>query len=369
MSKEKEEQLAAISEAIDVELEDETLQPETNEDPEPEPETTEEEASGEETAAESPEGDEPDGSGVSEDGGEEGGEGAPESTAEGEPETPAEPDPAGPADAAAEAVGGDPKPSDEFGELPKDAKEETRQRFETMKARFDEVAGERDTYKEQNEQWMGTVQATGTNPEQLNAAFQYLTAVNSGDVAGLERAYEFLQAEAAVIGKMLGKEGPGYDPLEEHPDLKKRVDDLEIERADALQIAEARAVTNTTAQAQKSAASTQQQQQDAQGAQDQGLRDLATLGNELRKDPDWGLKEAGLKQYIANMVRSGVSPDQWGGMAKLHYQSMTVVAPPPPRPDTTPNSVRPSGPGEGRPGVNKEPGSALEAVTEALGIA
>lgn len=258
------------------------------------------------------------------------------------------------------------KPSDEFGELPKDAKEETKQRFDSMKARFDEVSEERDKLKEQTTQWVETVQSTGTNPEQFGQALEYLKAVNAGDVQGLEKAYEFLQNELAVLGKALGRSGGGYDPLDEHEDLRERVENGYIDREDALQIASARALTNTTQQAQAAA----QQQQTTDSAKTQGYADLSKLGAELRaKDAsDYQLKSEALGGYVQRLVREGVPPEQWAMLAKSFYESIPAPAAQPPTPDPRPNTLRPSGAGESGRGVEKEPGSMLEAVKMGLNM-
>jgi hypothetical protein len=58
--------------------------------------------------------------------------------------------------------------------------------------------------------------------------------MKSGDYEG---ALKIIENTRAGILKALGREGPGVDLLAEHPDLKARVDNQEISRADALELA------------------------------------------------------------------------------------------------------------------------------------
>lgn len=279
-----------------------------------------------------------------------------------EPETTEEPakDPA-----AAALEGGEKRPSDEFGDLPKDAKEETRQRFETMKTRFDEVSKERDTAVEQNTAWMESVRATGTNPEQLGAMFDYLTYVNAGTTEGLEKAHEILTQEAATIGKMLGKPAPGYSPLDDHEDLKARVEDGYLTEDDAMEIAAARARTR----AREAQDQQQSQQRQATDTHKKMMSEMSKLGAKLKaSDPLFEQKMPIVQKYIGKLTERGVDESQWPSLVEVFYESIEIPDSLPPRPTPRPQSVPAGATGEGRGGVTKEPGSVLEAIDMALDL-
>lgn len=259
------------------------------------------------------------------------------------------------------------RPSDEFGELPKDAKAETRERFETMKTKYDGLSQERDNYRDQASKWVETVQSTGATPDQFGMALGYLKAVNAGTPEGLNEAYEMMLGELQTIAKALGKDIPGIvDPLEDFPDLKARVDDDEatnpLTREDALQIAQSRRVATMRQEAQ-----TQTQQSQAQtNAVNAGLTAVKAFGEGKRvSDPLFAQKTAAIKPLVERVV-ANLPPDQWLGAVQELYANANVAAPPhaPTQANDPPlnTPLRPTsvpGPGGNH---DKTPGSAYEAV-------
>jgi len=288
-----------------------------------------------------------------------------------EPETAAKPDEdeaaektEEPSDAEKALAEGSKKPSDEFGELDKDAPEKTRERFNSLKERFDEVSAETEKLRQQNSEWVETIQSTKTTPEQFGRTLQYLEAVNSADPVKLEQAYQMMMEEAQALGKMLGKEAPGYDPLSEYEDLKKKVDDGYLDREDALEIAKGRAGQRVHHASQQ----TQQQREQVATTQQQAMGELSALGAELRaQDPEFVAKQGELQGFIKDMVDSGVAPSEWAKMTRAFYKRIpSPSAAPAPQRKPAPNSLRPGGASESSSGLKKEPGSALEALDMAL---
>lgn len=261
----------------------------------------------------------------------------------------------------------DAKPSDQFGELPKDVKAETRERFNTMKTAYDELSAKHEAAVERSTQWEKTVESTGASPEQFGTMLGYLKAVNGGDRAGLERAYDMLSEEVKVIAQALGKPMPGiFDPLElaENADLKKRVDAEDLERADALELAQARAAKKID----NAATQTRTQADDEQRIVDTALSDIRTFGAERKaNDPAYQAKMQAIKPAV-DVIIASLPPSKWVEAIKDLYQRTAVTAAPKPRITTpVPDPLRPSGNPVGAGGVNKTPGSALEAMEMALG--
>lgn len=269
-------------------------------------------------------------------------------------------------DPAVEVPGQPKRPSDEFGELEKDVPVKTRERFEALRTGYDKLAGERDSAVEQANKWVETVQSTGASPDQFGMTLQYLQNVNSGTPEGLATAYDMMLVELTVLAKALGREVPGIvDPLAEHKDLLDRVEDETLDRASALEIAQARA-TSRLAQATRTA---QTQTNDAKAASDAGLQAVTDFGTRMRaSDPAYMQKAAAITPIIERIIGS-LPPDQWVGAIEEAYNAVAhITASPPPVADpvvTTPKPLRPtSTPGSGD--VVKQPGSALEAVNAAL---
>lgn len=283
---------------------------------------------------------------------------------EGEPDdAAAKPDPAAtkPDDAPADDAA--PKrPSDEFGELPKDAKADTRERFEKLKTSYDAMAVERDEARQVAQQWQEMIASTGATAEQFGSSLQYLSLVNAGTPEGLQQAYDLLSGELASLGKLIGREVPGaYDPLDEFPDLKQRVGDHLIDRADALEIAQAK---KTLALSEANTRRTTQQSDDQADLQAR-LSEVQSFGEQMRaSDPLANAKLQAIapivKRVVANLPRG-----EWMGAIREAYAAAVVAPPvqdaPPAVPGTTLRNT--STPGAG---ASKSPGSALEAMEAAL---
>lgn len=256
------------------------------------------------------------------------------------------------------------KPSDEFGELPENTPKRTQERFQSLKGKYDELDSQLKVAQEQNEEWAGHLQRVGANGEQLGLVFEYLGAVNSNTPEGLEKAYQFMQNELAVLGRALGKEAPGFDPMAEHADLQQEYERGEITKERAAEIIQARQAANLQQQNQ----SMQTQQQEAEAKKRAGLDGLSKLHVELAADAQWEMKKELLTPLVKGIV-STADPSQWADLVREAYQKIPDMAPPKPKLAPAPNPVRPTGPtaGEGG-GVTKEPGNIYEALDMSLGI-
>ena len=256
------------------------------------------------------------------------------------------------------------KPSDEFGTLEKDTPQKTRERFETIKKKYDDLVAERDAVKAESQQWVEAITGTGTNAEQFQMALGYLSAVNSGTQEGLEKAYGIMQQELEVLGKALGKSAPGiYDRLSDHPDLKERVDSGMLDESDANEIIQARASKRWS----ESQTQRQQQETQKQTEVDSAMSQVKALGAQLQAtDPLFASKMPFMTPIIEAAIASGAPPAQWASMIKIAYDKLpapTVETPPKP---IVPNPIRPTGANLGGNGLQKEPQSELEAMDMAL---
>ena len=264
------------------------------------------------------------------------------------------------AEGAQEPEGG--KPSDEFGELAKDTKADTRERFEKLKAGYDELHAKAQQYEAAHKrmaEWEEIITESTARPEQLNEALHLIRAINSNDPGVLEKAYGALEQELAAIGKRIGREAPGYDPLAEHQDLREAVEVGDMTRKHAAEVAKARALA---AQHQAAAQQHQQQatsQQQAQHAQQAALAEVNELNARLKAEDPAGFAHR-VKAIDYAEIRKH-PPHLWAAKIEAAYWR---AAPPAPKVPAAPSPLRPSAAG-GR-AMTSKPTSALEAVEAAL---
>jgi hypothetical protein len=258
------------------------------------------------------------------------------------------------------------KPSDEFGTLEDSVPEKTRERFEAIKSKYDAIAQERDSVKAEADKWVEAVTSTGTNPEQFGMALTWLKKVNSRDPKELEDAYQIMLNEVQVLGKTLGKPLPGvYDPLDDYPDLKGKVDDGLMDDAAAQEVAQARAMRKLS----ESSRETEQQSAQEKQIYDNTMAEVRQFGAELQQsDPYFNQKMQYLEPIITAAVSSGAPPQNWLKIIKGAYEKLpnpVATAPTPPKPHV-PDPIRPGGTTPATNSMEKEPGNELEALNQAL---
>lgn len=278
----------------------------------------------------------------------------------------------GEGDPAASADGkqADGQPAAKDGEddpfaMPEGLSENSKQRFETLARR----ARESDDWKARAEQWQQTVESTGASPEQFGQVLTYTRMVNSGDPSQLRQALAVLDEERAALARAIGEEVPGVDLLAGHADLIEKVENGDIDRATALEVARSRAVV---ASAQQQNAS-REQERIAQERHGSAVEGLNTLGAQLAaQDPHYAAKVEQMRSIMPVIAK--LPPEQWKSEFMAVYNSLpatpVAAAPAPPasmqRMPASPQPLRATG--GGAPSMQQQAASAQEAIEQALGL-
>lgn len=202
----------------------------------------------------------------------------------------------------------------------------------------------------------------GITGDQFGQAVMVLSFMNSGDPVRMQRAYETLGQQMAELGRQLGLEAPGVDPLDSHPDLKERVGKMDLEREDALEIARSRQL-----QAATTRYSTQQgQAQTAQQEQERVVRELTELERSLRaQDAQFDAKWAMLKPTLMPVL-SRLPLNERANAFLQAYAAFQLPAAP-----ASPAQTRPDPANPGRPAMGagaKAPTNSAEAIMRGLQI-
>jgi hypothetical protein len=174
-----------------------------------------------------------------------------------------------------------------------------------------------------------------------------------------------MQGELKVLGQALGKEAPGFDPLDAHPDLKAELDDGGISRDRALEIIRGRSAANlSTAQADV----TTRTEEHATASRERALQGLTDVGNMIRDfDPHYPAKKDQLIAITQNIVQVEKDSSKWPALITAAYKNIPNPAPTPATNiRSVPDSIRPGAAGSSGGTVSKQPGSAEEAVDLAL---
>lgn len=208
------------------------------------------------------------------------------------------------------------------------------------------------------DEWEAMVSESTAQPEQLADAMSLIRAINSDDTDTLQAAYTKLEAELAAIGKRIGREAPGYDPLAEHTDLAEMVEMGDMSREAAQEVVKARALLASQQQRAQQGQQQQASQQQAQQAQAAAMAEIESLNAQLKQKDAAGYAQrvnaidyAAIKQY---------PPEQWPARIEAAYWRVPVSQPKP-APGNVP--LRPVG---NRP-MNRVPQNDMEAFE--MGVA
>lgn len=239
--------------------------------------------------------------------------------------------------------------------------ERTQKRFRELSERASEAESLRDRAGKVTD-WEQTIERTGTNPQQFGATLLYLTDINSGDPARMNRAYDTMQAELQFLGQKLGREAPGFDPLSAHPDLAEKVRSGDLERAAAVELVQhrQRGVLQTEHQ------QNQQRVSQAEQAQNQALGEVAVMGQQLRAiDPQFEQKIAFLAPTM-EIVQATLPPAQWAAALKQAYDRLPTIPAAAPAVAARPNNPARASAAPAVPATPKNPADAFSfGVAEA----
>lgn len=216
---------------------------------------------------------------------------------------------------------------------------------------------------------LDVMKETNTTQEDLGNLLEFNRMLKSGQPADLERALAVVTNQRLYLLKTLGREGDGFDPLTEHPDLLQEVEDQKITRERALELVAVRkrgAIDKANSDARSKAAQGQQQAQEAtRKAIDTGLSSIEAWSAGVAKtDIDFKAKEAILLPRITEIVQS-YPPHLWLQTIKTVYASIVVPKAGALLPKTGEQPLRASGARAG----NAAPTSMQEAIDQGLGYA
>ena len=191
------------------------------------------------------------------------------------------------------------------------------------------------------EQWQGIVAESTATAPQLEQALAYIQSVNSGDPERLGIAAKAMLEVKWAYNK-LGWELPGVvDPLEKHADLIEAVNDGDMTRKGALEVAASRAreAVSTARTQTKSKEDEYAEALDAVGPQ------IDALSARLKaSDPAFLAKLPHLKPTV-DLIKQTLHPSRWPQAIERAYKALPTPAPTPRPASVKPMPLRPTGGG------------------------
>lgn len=255
-------------------------------------------------------------------------------------------------------------------EPPEGLSDSARERFEKLVSGYKDKSHELEQLTDGYQQLVTVIQDTGANSEEFGTALEYMRFAHSDNPADLERALELVEKERNAIAVRLGKTLPGApDPLDSHPDLKERVENMDITEDIGREMAQMRNQQQRNRESAEQTAARRDQEAAAARSQSvvQALNQLETRWK--ASDLDYARKGPLIAEYITNNIAFFKdNPAQIIPAVQREYERlgkiMQAAQPARPRPRRGAQPLAGSAtPGNQRPA----PKSTMDAITAVIG--
>lgn len=246
----------------------------------------------------------------------------------------------------------EPKPEDE--QKPAEAKTPEQEEAELLdgvksergKDRIRQVFAERKQLEQDMTEFKQLVQGTGMTPQDFAQTLEFGRLVNSGNEKDIRVALEMVEAQRADLYQKLGVEAPGIDLLQGQDDLKAAVDNMEITRERAVELAKFRKSEATKVQQQQVEQEQGQRQQQFQQTVQQAAGAMETYLTTRANEVDHPARMKVITSHFQNPDNlqafiQTYQPNQWAATIKMMYDGIVVQASPQQR-DPQPLRSRPT---------------------------
>lgn len=274
-----------------------------------------------------------------------------------EPEAkPAEKDTKAGEEKPAEAKADDKKPE---GEKPADQEEAELLegvKSERGKERIKQVFSENKELKTDLNSFREMVKSTGFTPQEFAQTLEFGRLLNSGDEKNLRVALQMVEQQREMIYSKLGVEAPGVDLLAGHDDLKAAVENLEITRDKAVELAKFRKMDTAQKQQQQVQQQSAQERQQYENQVKQAAGAMETYLATRQNEVDHPARMKIITEHFKNPAKlqefvSTYKPEQWAATIKMMYDNIVV---PKNQPTPQPIRSRPASLGNPAPSGGKE---------------
>ena len=241
---------------------------------------------------------------------------------------------------------------DPDAELLAGMKERTRERFTEMRTNLKAAEERIEQFQQGTGELHNVILESTATPQQLSGALQIFKMINAGDAVGAGQALGELKQLYNAVAQVAGQPELDGDPLQNHPDLQKAVDDLDMTPEQAHEMARLRVQT----QQHQQRIQQQAQQEQMTVAQQQAARQAATSIKQwedhlLTSDADYKLIQPKLVEMSQTIMQS-FPPNEWLPRLQHEYNSIHAglelqnrasqsAQPAPIRPDPSGGRVKP----------------------------
>lgn len=173
------------------------------------------------------------------------------------------------------------------------------------------------------------VTSTKMSPQEFAQSLEFGRLVNSGEEKDLRVALEMVEQQRAQLYQRLGVEAPGVDLLAGHDDLKTAVDNMEITRERALELAKYRKQDAELKARQNAQQQSTQEQVQFQQTVQTAAQAMESYLNTRANEVDHPVRTKAIAEHFKNPANlqafvQTYRPDQWLATLKMMYDGVVV---------------------------------------------
>ena len=245
--------------------------------------------------------------------------------------------------------------------------ERSQERYRQLAERARLAEEEAAAIRKSGEELYSIMMDSGVTTQDLTDYFEYYKSIKNGNLNGAAQYWNNLErTHSQYTGQRVGN----ADPLDNHPDLKNKVAELEVTEDAARELASLRDYSLRMQQREQELAQMNQQSYEAQQEQQQAAYYAQSAATELdkwsaemqAKDPQFSQKEALLLERAQEQFPN-MHPAYWPEFVAREYAYLSKAMPGEAPPPKSPNTIRPS---SGKSTMSKEPSTVADALDQAL---
>jgi len=200
---------------------------------------------------------------------------------------------------------------------------------ERGKERIKQVFAEKKQLEQDIGEFRELVKSTGMSPQEFAQTLEFGRLMSSGDEKNLRVALEMVEGQRAALYQKLGVEAPGIDLLTGYDDLKSAVDNMEITRDKAVELAKYRKQQSDMQQHQQVQQQSIQEQQQYERTVQQAAGSMEQYLETRKNEIDHPARMKAITEHFKNPANlqqfvSTYRPEQWAATVKMMYDNIQV---------------------------------------------
>lgn len=214
----------------------------------------------------------------------------------------------------------------EFYREPENLQPKASQRFRDLVSDNKAKASELAQATEAVSQIQKSVTESGLSPNEFATLLDYGKLAVSSDRSQKEQALQFARAEVQRLSQDMGVEVEGVDLLDGFNDLQDQVDNYELSREHAVELANSRRSQQRVESQQQQVHQQQQQQVQNTSSIQNATKDIESFMDQQKKmDIDFNAKEKYLLSQV-DYIQKNYQPSQWASVVSQLYGAVGSMA-------------------------------------------